>query len=158
MNNKKSFLRSPLKRAFFSRVIAKAIDLFIVLILSLVLFPVGIFLALTYISLADGLQGGQSVGKKFIGFAVVSLDDGEPCSFKQSAIRNLLFSVPLFFSLIPMWGMAFTFLLGIPLALLELYLIFRLESGHRLGDAMADTTVVVMTKDEDKALSYGKSA
>ena len=33
-------------------------------------------------------------------------------------------------------------LLGVPLIALELYLLFKLDSGNRLGDVMADTTVM----------------
>ena len=140
--NRKYLLKSPLKVARITRLIAKAIDLFIVLIISIFFYPGGIILGVLYISICDALHGGQSVGKKFIGFSVISLDNGEPCSFKQSFVRNLPISVPLIFSIFPIWGWIFSILIAPPLILLEIYLLFKLDSGHRLGDVMADTSVV----------------
>ncbi len=77
-----------------------------------------------------------------MGFAVISLEDGKPCSTKQSVIRNLPIIIPLAFAVIPPWGIIFGMILFPPLILLELYLLFKLDSAHRLGDVMADTTVI----------------
>ncbi|MBF0360108.1 MAG: RDD family protein [Oligoflexia bacterium] len=142
MFDRKYLLKSPFKTARLSRLLAKSIDLFIVAILSTLLYPLGIFLAVTYISVSDSLQSGQSMGKKFIGMAVLSLKDGLPCTLKQSFIRNLPISLPLFLAIFPLWGWLLAILIGIPLLSLELYLLFTLDSGHRLGDVMADTTVM----------------
>ena len=46
------------------------------------------------------------------------------------------------FALIPLWGWIICSILTIPLILLEIYLLYKLDSGHRLGDVMADTTVI----------------
>lgn len=140
--NRKYILRSSIKTAKISRLIAKAIDLFIVLILSMLFYPFGLILTLVYMSLADSLYGGQSVGKKIMGFAVISLEDGKPCTVKQSFIRNLPILIPMAFAIIPPWGIIFCTILMPPLMLLEVYLLFKLDSGHRLGDVMADTTVI----------------
>ena len=120
---KKYILESSIKTARLSRLIAKGIDLFIVLLLSMLFYPFGLLVSIFYLSVADSMHGGQSVGKRFIGFAVISLEDGMPCSVKQSFIRNLPLIIP-------------------PCVLLEIYLLFKLDSGHRLGDVMADTTVI----------------
>tara|TARA_B100000287_G_scaffold150987_1_gene142838 strand:+ start:681 stop:1175 length:495 start_codon:yes stop_codon:yes gene_type:complete len=143
--NRKYFLNSPQKVARLTRLVAKAIDLFIVLIVSIPFYPGGVLLGVIYISVCDALRGGQSVGKKFIGFSVISLDDGRPCSYKQSFIRNLPLSVPFIFSIFPFWGWIFSVLISPPLILLEVYLLFKLDSAHRLGDVMADTSVVSLT-------------
>ncbi len=140
--DRKYFLKRTFNTALLARLVAKAIDIFIVIILSFFFYPMGIVLSLIYISIADSLQHGQSVGKKFIGFFVISLEDGTPCSLKQSIIRNLPLSIPLFFAIIPIWGWVLCFLTGLPLIGLELYLLFKLDSGHRIGDVMADTTVL----------------
>lgn len=140
--DRKYLLKSSIKVARISRLIAKGIDLFIALILSVFFYPVGIILALFYVAIADSLQNGQSVGKKFMGFAVISLENGKPCTLKQSVIRNLPFLIPLFFAIVPIWGWIFAILLGIPLLILEIYLLHKLDSGHRLGDVMADTSVM----------------
>ena len=49
------------------------------------------------------------------------------------------------FSIFPFWGWIFSILIAPPLILLEVYLLFKLDSGHRLGDVMADTSVVPLT-------------
>jgi len=140
--NKKYLLKSPVKVARLSRLIAKAIDLFIVIILAMFFYPIGVLLALVYLGASDSLQGGQSVGKKFVGFQVVSLEDGKPCSLKQSIIRNLPFLVPLILAIVPIWGWVISIVMTAIFVPFELYLLFKLDSGHRLGDVMADTTVI----------------
>ena len=139
---RKYLLRSTIKTAIFSRLIAKGIDLFIVLILAMLFYPFGLILSLFYLCVCDSMYGAQSVGKRFIGFAVISLEDGKPCNTKQSVIRNLPITVPLAFAIIPPWGLIFCSILIIPILLFETYLLFKLDSGHRLGDVMADTTVI----------------
>lgn len=142
-------LKSPLKTALVTRLIAKAIDIFIVLLMSLFFYPIGVIPALIYLAISDSLQQGQSVGKKMMGFSVISLEDGSPCSFKQSAIRNLPLIIPIFFLIIPVWGWIFCAILSVPLCLLEIYFLFQLDSGKRLGDVIADTTVI--GNDEQRA-------
>jgi uncharacterized RDD family membrane protein YckC len=139
---RKYILKSPLRTARLSRIIAKSIDMFIVLLLSLFFYPLGVIPALAYLMVCDSLQEGQSIGKKLMGFKVLSLEDGTPCTMKQSAVRNLPFAVPVFFLIIPVWGWIFCSVLAIPLTILELYLLVKLDSGKRLGDVMADTTVI----------------
>ncbi|MDC1174942.1 RDD family protein [Bacteriovoracaceae bacterium] len=117
------------------------------LILSIFFYPVGLLLGMIYIGVADSLQNGQSVGKKFMGFQVINLEDGTPCSVKQSFIRNLPMIVPLFFAIIPLWGAIFALILGVPLIVFEILMLYKLDSGHRLGDVMADTSVLANTTD-----------
>ena len=142
MNNRKYLLKRSINAARLSRLMAKAIDLFIVLLLSVFFYPLGLILSAAYMGIADSLQNGQSVGKKFMGFAVISLEDGKPCTLKQSVIRNLPILIPLVFAVVPIWGWIFSFIVGIPLLILEVYLLYKLDSGHRLGDVMADTSVM----------------
>ncbi len=130
------------KVGIFARLIAKGIDLFIVIILSFFFYPLGVLLGAVYLSISDALQGGQSVGKKLLGFGVIALEDKKPCSLKQSFVRNLPLLIPTILAIIPLWGIIFSSLVGIPLILLETYLIFTLKSGMRIGDVMADTTVI----------------
>lgn len=144
-------LNSSLNVARLSRLLAKAIDLFIVAILSFFFHPLGVLLSVVYLAVGDFLQNGQSVGKKVIGLGVISLEDGSPCSLKQSAIRNLPLYLPLFFSVFPFWGPFLSLLLGLPMVVLEIYLMYKLDSGHRLGDVMADTSV--MAHDGPQAVS-----
>ncbi len=139
---KKYILKSSINTARITRLIAKGVDLFIVLILAMFFYPFGLVLSLFYIAIADSMYGGQSVGKRIMGFSVISLEDGKPCTPKQSFIRNLPILIPLAFAIIPPWGIIISTILFFPLVLLETYLLFKLDSGHRLGDVMADTTVI----------------
>lgn len=140
--DKKYLLRSAIQTSRFTRLIAKAIDLGIVAVLALFYYPLGLMLGIVYLAISDSLNFGQSVGKKLMGFAVISLEDGSPCSFKQSVIRNLPLLIPLGFAIIPFWGWIFCGILSAIFVLLEVYLLLKLDSGHRLGDVMADTTVI----------------
>ena len=139
---RKYLLKTGINTSKVSRLLAKMVDLFIVLILSTLFYPFGLILALIYMGISDSLYDGQSVGKRLMGFAVISLEDGTPCSLKQSLIRNLPIIVPMAFAIIPLWGWIFCSILAVPLILLDVYLLFKLDSGHRLGDVMADTSVI----------------
>jgi uncharacterized RDD family membrane protein YckC len=140
--DRKYLLEKAIRVAKLTRLIAKAIDLFIVVCLSIWWYPLGLIFGIFYISISDSLNKGQSVGKKFMGFAVKSLEDGSPCSFKQSIVRNLPFILPLILAIVPFWGWILGGILYFALVGLELYLLYNLDSGHRLGDVMADTTVM----------------
>ncbi len=135
-------LRSSLKTAWYARLMAKGIDLTIGMALSFFLFPLGPFCAIAYFAVADYLQEGQSIGKRMMGLKVVSLKDSTPCSLKQSCIRNLPFALPLINTLVPFLGFLMAFILLGLLVGMELYFLLKLGSGHRLGDIMADTTVI----------------
>jgi uncharacterized RDD family membrane protein YckC len=53
----------------------------------------GVLFALFYILFADGFRNGQSYGKRIMKTAVVDATTGEPCTFGQSFVRNLLLSI-----------------------------------------------------------------
>lgn len=139
---RKYFLKKAINTARLSRLIAKSIDLFIVLILSVFFYPLGLILSLVYLSVGDSLQNGQSVGKRLIGIQVISLEDGTYCTVRQSFVRNLPFIVPIALAIIPIGGVILSVVVGIPFMILELFFIYKLDSGHRLGDVMADTSVM----------------
>ena len=150
--DKKYLLKSSEKAARSARLFAKAVDLFLCLLLSFFFYPVGILLAVFYLSMSDALQNGQSVGKKLMGFNVISIEDGEYCNIKQSVIRNLPITIPLLFAVIPIWGWIIWILAGSFFIVLETYLMVKLDSGNRLGDVMADTTVnAISGPDGEKA-------
>lgn len=140
--NRKSLMSGPMQRARWSRLIAKSIDLVLVILGAVFYYPMGLILGIVYLCIADSLYDGQSIGKRFMGFGVVSLIDGSPCSAFQSFIRNLPFTVPLFFLVFPFWGWVFSAVFALPLAAMEVYFLFKGDSAHRLGDIMADTTVI----------------
>jgi len=137
------------------RVIAKAIDLLGVFFLAWVLFyPIGPLLGFLYSLFADGMNfgpfEGQSLGKKLMKLQVVHMGTTSGhrtgpitrANWKDSALRNTPVGVATFFAIIPIWGWLILALIGIPLMIMEIYLMVRVERGHRLGDVMGDTEVV----------------
>lgn len=93
-------------------------------VLSPTLGGLGLVLAILfgifYILFADGLEGGQSYGKRIVHTACVDATTGAPCTFWQSFIRNLLLTLLGFIDWI--------FILG--------------KKKQRLGDKAANTIVV----------------
>lgn len=86
-----------------------------------VLILVAALFGLLYTLFADGLEGGQSIGKRLVGIRVVSLETGAPCTYGQSFVRNLL--------LMLLGPIDWIFILG--------------ERRQRLGDKAAGTIVVL---------------
>jgi uncharacterized RDD family membrane protein YckC len=87
----------------------------------IVLIVVTCLFAFLYTLLADGLEGGQSWGKRMVGIRVVSMQTGAPCSFGQSFVRNLLLMI--------LGPIDWIFIFG--------------DRRQRLGDRAAGTIVVV---------------
>jgi uncharacterized RDD family membrane protein YckC len=138
---------SHVKVSVANRVIAKVIDILIVFALAVALpYRIGPLLGFLYSLFADGFDRGifhgQSVGKKVMKLQVISTITKKPATWKESALRNTPVGVATFFSLIPIWGWLILALIGIPLMLMEIYLMLRVDTGHRLGDVMGDTEVV----------------
>lgn len=73
-----------------------------------------------YLLLADGLHGGQSLAKRWLGMRVVDASTGEPCTFGQSFVRNITQSI---------------------LGPLDWIFIFG-DAHQRLGDKLANTIVI----------------
>lgn len=129
------------------RVFAKFIDLFIVMILAALIYPIGPLIGFLYSIFADALPlkgfSGQSFGKKVFKLKVVSTKLGDPpIRWRDSIFRNAPVGVATFFGLIPVWGWAILALIGFPLMIIEIYLLVKAPRGQRLGDVMADTRVV----------------
>jgi uncharacterized RDD family membrane protein YckC len=90
---------------------------------------VGVLLALAYLLLADGLPGGQSMGKRILGIAVVDRRTHEPGTYGQSLGRNLLLAVLGIFDWVFIFG----------------------HTRQRLGDRAANTIVVRLKHHEKTA-------
>ena len=136
------------KRAF-----AKFIDFLIVLFLGLIWRGgPGALFGFLYSITADGLpirpskqkNEGQSLGKRLMKIKVI----GSHARLKSSLIRNAPVGVVTFLMIIPFWGWILSLLVGVPLLLIELSLIFRADHRQRLGDVMAETEVVDATARE----------
>ncbi len=124
-----------------NRLVGKAIDFLLVLVLASILYPVGPFAAFLYILIGDGFQGGRSLGKRVVGLQVINTTTGNPADFKDSVVRNSTVAVPVLFFMIPFIGWILWIVIGIPILAIEVYLMTRLEQQARLGDTMADTRV-----------------
>ncbi|MBC7693629.1 MAG: hypothetical protein H7222_17825 [Methylotenera sp.] len=141
-----------------ARITAKVIDLILVIAVAAILpYPIGPLLGFLYSLVADGMNlpgfGGQSIGKKLLKLQVVrfeeSLPEGvierrvpRPVRLLDSVYRNAPVGVATFFALIPIWGWLILALVGIPLMIMEIYLMITVATRHRLGDVMADTEVL----------------
>jgi uncharacterized RDD family membrane protein YckC len=129
------------------RLGAKAIDLGIVFILAAVIpYQVGSVLGFLYSLMADALHlgkfRGQSLGKKVLKLRVVQMPEQTPCDLRHSLLRNSPVGIATFFGIIPVWGWIILGLLGLPLMMMEIYLMLSVHTGHRLGDVMGDTQVI----------------
>ena len=137
---------SQIKVGVWNRIVAKMIDLLIVFFLAWLPYPVGPLSGFLYSLLCDGInQGpfrGQSIGKKVMKLQVINTMQKKPAQWKDSLLRNLPVGVATFFGIIPIWGWLILLLVGVPLMVMEVYLMITVESGHRLGDVMGDTEVV----------------
>ena len=130
-----------------NRIAAKIVDLLLVFLVAAILpYPVGPLLGFIYSLFGDGLNlgplKGQSIGKKIFKLQVQSTLTHHPAHFRESILRNAPVGVATFFAIIPIWGWIILALIGVPLMLIEVYLMITVESGHRLGDLMGDTEVV----------------
>lgn len=142
------------RAALANRVIAKVIDIFLIVSVAAVLvYPAGPLVAFIYSMAADGMNfgpfKGQSLGKKLLKIRVVNVETGQPASLKEVLLRNTPVGVATFFAIIPVWGWLILGIVGLPLMVLEIYLMATVETGHRLGDVMGDTEVIEARPDKD---------
>lgn len=129
------------KASVLKRILARLVDGLVAWAFALVLPPLGILVGLFYLAVADGVQRGQSLGKMVFGLEVVR-EDGSPCDLKASAYRNIPFVLVLLFISVPLLGWILLVLAGIPILIIELWLVIADQNGSRLGDRIAGTTVI----------------
>jgi uncharacterized RDD family membrane protein YckC len=125
------------KASTINRVIARFIDILVALLLGRLPGLIGLFSALTYICIADGLMGGRSIGKRIIGLRVSNPGKGRVSDFRDSILRNSTIGILYVISRVPILG-------GIVAAIglgMELVLIVGSPEGKRLGDEIAGTIV-----------------
>lgn len=149
-----SSVRPGHRATVLNRVAAKLIDLLLVGVVSGILwYPVGPLIGFAYSILADGMNfgpfHGQSIGKKILKLQVLERSTHEPARFKDAIFRNAPVGVATFFAIIPVWGWLILILIGMPLMLMEIYLMVTVHSGYRLGDVMGDTEVVEVRNDQE---------
>lgn len=145
-------LSTQAKVSVVNRVFAKVVDLFVFFLLAFILpYPVGPLAGFLYSLLGDGIQykgfRGQSIGKKLFKLQVINTLQKRPANWRDSMLRNTPVGVATFFAIIPLWGWFILGLIGVPLMVMEIYLMLSVETGHRLGDVMGDTEVIEVKKE-----------
>jgi uncharacterized RDD family membrane protein YckC len=122
----------------FLRVIAKLIDLIVVLIFLKLFSDAGIYIGIFYFLISDGIFNGKSIGKKFLRLKVISTERNTSGDFRDSILRNLFIGLSLFFLMIPFVGWIITLIIfGI-----EFILMVGSPEGKRLGDLISKTLVI----------------
>lgn len=129
------------KASVLKRILARLVDGLVAWAFALVLPPIGILVGLLYLAVADGVQKGQSLGKMVFGLEVIQ-PNGSPCDMKSSVYRNIPFELALLFAAVPLLGWILLIIAGIPILLIELWLVILDHNGLRLGDRIAGTTVI----------------
>ncbi|MBI1823918.1 MAG: RDD family protein [Nitrospirae bacterium] len=126
------------KAVILHRVIAKLIDFLFIAVLRQLFPPVGLYISITYLLIADGLFHGKSIGKRLVGLQTYIPQKNKEASFRESIIRNFPLLIAYLFLLIPIVGWILFFaIIGF-----ELLLMIGNEKGLRIGDELAHTQVV----------------
>jgi len=144
-SRRSSILLGERRTSIFNRIAAKVIDLIVIIAVyfigTAIWFPLGVVAAAGLAGIFDSLGIGQSVGKRIIGLRVIEDNSGLACSAFLSVLRNGPVVLAILFSSVPvLW--AFAWFLTVPIFCLEVYLLFTVDVGVRLGDVMGNTLVV----------------
>lgn len=134
------------KAELAERYAAKLIDFLIVGALMEVFRYVGPLAGMVYFVVADGL-GGRSLGKRVVGLKTISLlRDGAECDFRESALRNGIFSLLIVAYLIIGWipyiGKFLVVIVSAAVIFMEALVVYNDEKGIRMGDRIARTMVI----------------
>jgi hypothetical protein len=128
----------PRRAGLLLRTAAKVLDFILVAAIIEVIPRAGFFAGFAYLLLSDGLFDGRSIGKRLIRLQVASAESGQPCSFRESILRNSTFGLGYLLWLVPWIGWIFISLIEA----LEFVLVLGSKEGKRLGDEFAKTTVI----------------
>ena len=132
-------MSDEVKRAsLLLRIFAKVLDFILIAAAAEVVPNAGFYAGLLYLLISDGLFDGRSIGKLLIGLRVVSVTGDEPCSVKESIVRNAPLGAGLLLYKLPWIGWIFIILVS----LVEFLILLGSKNGMRLGDELAKTTVV----------------
>ncbi len=129
------------------RGLARLVDLVLAFAVANAARDAGPALAALYLLFADGLMQGQSVGKRLFGVSAMVLPArggtrGRPAGYRESVLRNAPFALAGLFYGLSLVGWVLFFVVGVPLVVLEAWLVWRDRLGLRIGDLFADTQVV----------------
>lgn len=139
------------KASLLLRVFAKILDFIIIAVMAEVVPRTGFYAGLFYILISDGLFNGRSLGKYLMGIRTVSLKNGQPCSIRDSVIRNSPFGVGFILYKIPLIGWVFLVII----VAFEFIVLLGSKDGMRLGDEFANTMVTELGIDKTNACERG---
>jgi len=123
------------------RAVSKSIDFTLIFAAAEALPKAGWLAGFGYLLISDGLFEGRSIGKKLTGLQVVG-EAGEPCSIRNSILRNSTLAVGLVLWKLPLVG--WILLAGV--LALEFIILLGSRNSRRLGDEIARTSVVETTE------------
>jgi len=126
------------KASLLLRVFAKLLDFILIAAMAEMVPRAGFYAGLSYLLISDGLFDGRSIGKKLMGLKVVSITANEPCSMKESIMRNAPLGAGLLLYKLPWIGWVFIVLVSA----LEFLILLGSKDGMRLGDEIAKTIVI----------------
>lgn len=119
------------------RTVSKGVDFIIIVAAAEALPKAGWLGGFCYLLISDGLRDGRSIGKMLTGLRVLG-QSGRPCTIKESIIRNSTLAAGLVLWKIPLVG----WLLLLCVIALEFVILLGSQNGLRLGDELANTSVV----------------
>jgi len=120
------------------RTVAKILDFVLIAAAAEIVPKAGFYAGMVYLLIGDGLFDGRSLGKKLVGLRVVSAGTLNPCTFRDSILRNSIFGVGYLFSKALWFGWIFVMLA----AAFEFIVLIGSKDSMRLGDEIAKTVVL----------------
>lgn len=127
------------------RVSAKVLDFILIAAVAEIIPKAGFYAGLSYLLISDGLFEGRSVGKFLIGLRVVSVPGNQPCSVKESIIRNSVLAIGLLPYKLPWIGAWIGWIFIGAVSAVEFLILMGSKEGMRLGDELARTIVIEKT-------------
>lgn len=128
------------------RIFAKVLDFILIAAVSEIVPKAGFYAGLSYLLISDGLFEGRSIGKVLIGLRVVSIESEEPCTVKESIMRNALLGAGLLPYKLPLIGSWIGWIFILLVCALEFLILLGSREGRRLGDELAKTKVIETAK------------
>ena len=135
-------MSDEVKRAgLLLRIFAKVLDFILIAAAAEIVPRAGFYAGLSYLLISDGLFEGRSIGKVLIGLRVVSIEHNEPCTVKESIVRNAFLGAGLLPFRLPLVGSWIGWVFILLVCALEFLILLGSREGMRLGDEFARTTV-----------------
>ncbi|MBF0554896.1 MAG: RDD family protein [Nitrospirae bacterium] len=129
------------------RVLAKAIDFVLAMLLIDLLPRVGFYAAVIFILIGDSLYNRASIGKKLMGMEVKSLREETVSPARCSILRNSTMAFALVLWKLPLF---IGWIFFIAIAGIEFIIMIGNANRMRIGDELAKTKVVEILFKEEK--------